>query len=107
MYAKTATYFIQAYCVVNFVNPTRMESVVADGILMHVFDYSSYGTHKYINSDDLTIQLGMTPGAGVYGYYLFPDGSFLLKTCPGPVAFWSGKGEDKPEFCKPIRKEKI
>lgn len=107
MYAQTTAYFIQAYCAVNFVDSSRMESVVAEGRLIDAFDHNGYGSHKYIPTQKLNEHLKLPQGAGVYGYWFFSDGSYLLRTCPGPVAFWAGKEEDLPEFCKPIRKEKI
>lgn len=107
MYAKTAAYYLQAYCELTFTDSKRMESTMATGSMIDCFDHLGYGSHKYIPADKLTEQLNMPKGAGVYGYWEFADHSYLLLTCPGPVAFWSGKVEDLPEFCKPLRKEKI
>jgi hypothetical protein len=42
--------------------------------------------------------LGMPRVAGVYGYWAMADGSYLLQTCSGRLACWSGKATDKAEF---------
>lgn len=75
-----------------------MESTVCNGGLIDVFDHTGYGTHKYIPADRLTAELGMPEGAGVYGFWGMKDGSYLLLTCRGPLAYWSGKAEDKAEW---------
>ena len=101
MYAKIAASYIRAWCIDTFAStPGSMESNIANGQMMDVFDHKGHGTHKYIPADKLTEDLGMPAGAGVYGYWLMADGSYLLLTCPGAVAYWSGKTEDKAEWPK-------
>lgn len=98
MYAKTAAEYISAWCATNCKNPERIESTLANGDMIDVFDHVGGGSHKYIPADRLTEDLGMPKGAGVYGYWRMQDGSYLLRTCPGPLAYWSGKNEDKAHW---------
>lgn len=99
MYAKIAARYISAYCREVFKedkeDPSEMETHMANGELIDVFDHSGGGTHKYIPADRLTEELGMPKGAGVFGYWKMADNSYLLRTCPGRLACWSGKDEDK------------
>lgn len=99
MYAKIAATYLAAYCRETFTkDPHTMESHMANGEMMDVFDHKGHGSHKYIPADKLTNDLGMRQGAGVYGYWAMSDGSYLLLTCGGRLAFWSGKDTDKAEF---------
>src|SRR5687768_12598592 len=98
MYAKIAAEYISGWCVGVFNNPAEMESTVADGSMIDVFDHHGYGSHKYIPADRLTEELGMEKGAGVFGYWKMADGSYLLRTCEGRLAFWSGNDDEKAEW---------
>lgn len=99
MYARIAAEYISAWCEKAFdTNPSRMESTMANGEMIDVFDHHGHGTHKYIPADRLTEELGMPAGGGVYGYWKLADGSYLLLTCGGRLAYWSGRPEDKAEW---------
>lgn len=96
MYAETAAKMISAFCQITFLdNPEGMESIMTEGTMFDAFDYKTYGSHKYIPADRLSADLGLEPGAGVYGYWLMRDDSYLLKTTKGRLALWSGKPDDK------------
>lgn len=99
MYAKIAADYIHVWCRATF--PERNEgmgSTMANGEMIDVFDHRGHGSHKYIPADKLTADLEEPVGAGVYGYWLMADGSYLLLTCKGPLAYWSGKAEDKASW---------
>lgn len=104
MYARIAAMYVRAYCRETFEDPGRMESTVANGEFADVFDHVDHGSHKYIPADRLSEELGMRPGAGVFAYWKMADGSYLLRTCPGPLAYWSGRAEDRAEW--PSEREK-
>lgn len=107
MYAKIAATYIGAFCRETFEKePDRMQSTVANGSMIDVFDHKGYGTHKYIPADKLAQDLELPDEAGVYGYWLMGDGSYLLLTCPGLLAWWSGKDEDCAQWVEP-RKTKV
>lgn len=76
----------------------RMASTVANGHMMDVFDHKGHGSHKYIPADKLTADLGLPEGAGVYGYWQMYDGSYVLLTCQGPLAWWDGRADSKAEW---------
>lgn len=98
MYAKIAATYIRAFCKASFKDSDSMESTVAIGEMIDVFDHNGGGTHKYIPADKLSADLEQPAGAGVYGYWVMKDGSYLLRTCCGRLAYWSGKAEDKAAF---------
>ena len=98
MYAKAAAQMIRSHCKTIFKDPDSMETYWAGGMYLDCFDIVGTGSHKYIPADKLTEDLGMRQGAGVHNYAKFSDGSYLLYTCGGRLAFWSGKDEDKAEF---------
>lgn len=109
--ARIAGEYITAWCRQTFAPdasrpelrskaPEEMASTVANGSMIDVFDHKGGGTHKYIPSDRLSDDLGERRGAGVYGYWQMYDDSYLLRTCNGRLAYWSGKDEDKAEWCK-------
>jgi hypothetical protein len=105
MYARAAAYYIRALSKTMFNEPDRMEGHVPSFETLDCFDITDTGSHKYIPADRLSEQLGLPAGGGVYSYVRFSDNSVLLKTCPGRVAYWSGKTEDAPEYPKdPTRK---
>lgn len=102
MYAQLAADYIHAWCRKTWPEPTkfckdgsRMASTVANGEMIDVFDHKGGGTHKYIPADRLTEDLGAEPGSGVYGYWKMADDSYLLRTCDGRLAYWSGSNVDK------------
>jgi hypothetical protein len=98
MYAKFAAKYAKAYSRATFKNPDRMESTFCTLGFLDVFDIVSVGSHKYIPVRKLNEDLGLPQGGGVYNYAKFSDGSYLLYTCEGPLAYWSGKSEEKAEF---------
>lgn len=105
MLAQVAGIYVHAYCKVTFVAGPKgpaetMASTVMVGSFLDVFDHKGWSTHKYIPADKLTQDLGEPKGAGVYGSVLMADGSHVLATCKGPLAYWSGKPEDKAEWIK-------
>jgi hypothetical protein len=104
MYAKTAALYIHSFCVVTWppkegdkLSGTKRASTVANGDMIDVFDHKGGGTHKYIPTEKLNEDLGYRQGAGVFSYWQMADGSYLLRTCEGPLAYWSGNAEDKAE----------
>lgn len=76
----------------------RMASTVFNLDVMDVFDHKSFGSYKYIPSERLTRDLGESAGAGIFNYVQLYDGSYVLKTCDGRLAWWSGKEEDRAEW---------
>jgi hypothetical protein len=99
MDAKTAATYIAAYCRETFkTEPHGMESYLANDEMMEAFNPKGYGSREDIPADKLTEDLGMPRVAGVYGYWAMADGSYLLQTCSGRLACWSGKATDKAEF---------
>jgi len=109
-YAQIAAQYIHAWCRATYeTEPDRMASTMAIPGLMDVFNHTGYGTHKYIPADKLNHDLELAQGAGVYGYWHMNDGSYLLLTCPGALAWWTGKAEDEAQWhnlCDPERKIK-
>lgn len=104
--ARIAAMYVGAYCRETFDrDPDGMQSMVLNGGFADVFDHESSGSHKYIPADRLSEQLGMRPGAGVYGYWRMYDGSYILRTCRGPLAIWSGREEDPAEWVPARRAE--
>lgn len=98
-YARTAAQYITAWCRATYKeNPDRMGSTMANGEMIDCFDHRGHGSHKYIPADRLTQELGEPEGSGVYGYWAMNDGSYLLLTCRGDLAWWSGKDEDKARW---------
>jgi hypothetical protein len=64
MYAKIAARYISTYCAEVFLeDPVRMESHMANGEMIDVFDHYGGGSHKYIPADKLTEDLGQPKGA--------------------------------------------
>lgn len=98
-YAQIAAQYITAWCRATYrKDPDKMGSTMCSGTMIDAFDHTGYATHKYIPADALTEELGMPKGAGVYGTWCMKDGSYLLLTCPGDLAWWSGKDEDKAQW---------
>jgi hypothetical protein len=108
--ARIAGEYITAWCRQKFApvaerpelrdeHPEKMASTVANGNMIDVFDHKGSGSHKYIPADRLTQDLGEPLGAGVFSYWKMYDDSYLLRTCDGRLAHWSGKDEDKAEWC--------
>lgn len=84
--AQIAADYINGHCHLVYGN-VAMASKVANGEMIDVFDHTGGGTHKYIPADRFTQELGEPEGAGVYGYWRMYDGSYLLRTCRGPLAW--------------------
>ena len=99
MYAKTASRMITAYCRALFdKDPDKMGSTMANGSLIDAFDHKGYGSHKYIPTERLNDDLGLPQDAGVYGFWTMKDDSYLLLTCTGELACWSGKDESQASW---------
>lgn len=94
--AKIAAQMIHLWCANKFPDKDgkKMSSTMADH-LMGVIEHTSSGTYKYIPADRLTVDLGESVGSGVFGYYRMEDSSYILLTCDGRLAYWTGKEEDK------------
>lgn len=93
-YAQTAANLINTYCRVTF-NDMAMASGAVAGTMIDAFDVTDSGSHKYIPADRLSADLGAKPGSGVYGYWKMSDGSYVLQTCEGPLAWWDGQDDHK------------
>lgn len=90
-YAQVAAQYITAWCRATYnKEPDRMASTMANGGMIDAFDHKGHVTHKYIPADYLTETLGEPEGSGVYGAWCMSDGSYLLLTCRGELAWWSG-----------------
>ena len=107
MYAKIAALYVKAYCKATFKEPEAMESTMCQGGFLDCFDITGTGSHKYIPTTKLNSDLGKRDGAGVYNYAKFSDGSYLLFTCDGPLAYWSGVTEDAAEWGPALRTELV
>ena len=97
--AKIVASYLHAWCLAKFPGDdassgTRMASTMANGPLLDVFDHKGGGSHKYIPTAKLSEDLGLPEGAGVFGYWLMYDGSYVLLTCEGSLAWWSGNTDD-------------
>lgn len=110
MYARIAAEFFHAWCRAKWPGDEKpvgkassgayMASTMANGEMIDAFDHRGGGSHKYIPADRLTEELGESIGAGVFGYWLMGDGSYLLRTCDGRLAYWSGKEDEKARWAE-------
>jgi hypothetical protein len=106
--AKVAGTYIAAHVRVTFAEKLNengkhessdyMAGYILGGSMIDVFDHTGHMTHKYFESDRMTAELGEPEGGGVYAAYGMQDGSLLLLTCKGPLAYWSGQTGDKAEW---------
>lgn len=97
--AKIAAMLIHAHCRATWPDSgAEMGSTILNGAFLDVFDFKGSGSHKYVPDERLTADLGEPKGAGVYGYVRMYDDSYVLKTCKGPLAIWSGKDDEKAEW---------
>jgi len=94
MYAKIAAEYTNLFAIARF-NDVKLASTIFNGEYADVFDHVGYGSHKYIPADKLTEDLGEPSGSGVFGYWKMADGSYVLRTCRGKLAYWSGQPDDK------------
>jgi hypothetical protein len=85
-YASTAALATNAYCEKKF-NNVGMASTWFNGGWADSFDHSGHMTHKHFDSDRMTKELGEPEGSGVYGGWGMKDGSILLLTCNGKLAY--------------------
>lgn len=99
-YARKAAAYINAFARMTFPADidARMASDIANGSYIDCFDHDGGGSHKYIPADRLTRDLGEREGAGVFGYWHMKDGSYLLRTCHGALAYWSGVEGEAAEW---------
>lgn len=94
--AKTAAEFVKCYAEAKFGKyAIQMSKYVVDYLTFA--DIKDSGSHKYIPADDLSAKLGQPADAGVYGYVMFQDGSYILLTCHAGIAWWDG-GDAEPEL---------
>ncbi|QIG70735.1 hypothetical protein EVB91_184 [Rhizobium phage RHph_I1_18] len=107
MYAQIAAEYMHAWCRMKWpengtdkIAGTKMASTMCRGEMIDCFDIISSGTHKYIPANKLTADLERPQGAGVYAFFKFSDGSYLLMTCDGPLAYWAGEMTDKAEWAQ-------
>lgn len=99
MMAAIASGYVNAWCRAKWPEEgAKMSSTMMNASMADVFDHIDYGSHKYIPADKLTRDLGEPTGGGVYGYWKMADGSYVLRTCRGPLAYWSGKTEDAAQW---------
>lgn len=93
--ARIVTVLVHAYCRETWPDEgAGMASTVFDGSFADAFDIKEHGSYKYIPADKLTADLGEPQDAGVFGYCRLYDGSYVLKTCNGRLAHWTGKDTD-------------
>lgn len=97
-YAQTAVMATNAYCR-ELYNDVDMGSTHFNGIWADAFDHRGYASHKYIDKNKYNEQLGMKRGAGVYGYWAMEDGSNVLCTCKGELAYTDA--EDNAHWWRP------
>lgn len=85
--AQKAAQLITAYCKITWPDDGAKMASVASEHFAHLFDGACHMSHKHIEQlDEINAMLGAEYGAGVYGRWLFADGTSLLMTCGGPVA---------------------
>jgi len=97
-YARVAAGQINAYCRMQWPEKgfADMASTCANGSVIDAYGHEGHMTHKYINADQYTQDLGEREGAGVYGAWYMKDGSLLLLTCKGPLAWAPPYVEGEP-----------
>lgn len=98
MIAERAYLLIESFCAHNFREGKALESQMV-ATFINCFDVQDCGSFKYIPTDRLNADLGLPNDAGIFGYVRFTDESYLLQTCDGPLAIWSG-AETPPVFPK-------
>lgn len=101
MYAKVAGRLMHSYVQVVF-NDLAMATTCCQNFI-DAFDTLDSGSHKHIPVDKLNTDLELASGQGVYGYHKFTDGSYLLLTCDGPLACWTGAREDVAEWVGEVK----
>jgi hypothetical protein len=101
-YARIAASQINAYCRMKWPEKgyADMASTWANGSVIDAYDHVGGGSHKYIPADDFTKQLGEPIGAGVFSYWQMKDGSLLLRTCKGPLAWAPAYVEGEPRVAQ-------
>ncbi len=105
-YAYAVAVYVKGYCRMTFKEPDTMESTVLRGNLLDCFDLVDTGSYKYIPREKLNADLGLAEGNGVYGYIKMSDGSYVLQTSPGRVAYWSGQADDPAQYVA-VRRELV
>lgn len=94
--AQMAAEFVKAMCLMKFPEDAKgMSKLVVDWLTFA--NIKDSGSHKYVPKDRLNAELGLPEGAGVFGYVMFEDNSYILKTCRDGIAHWDG-GESKPQL---------
>jgi hypothetical protein len=90
MQAKSAALMIMEVCKNRFPKDSMgMEHYQLDS-MASCFNIVNSGTHKYIPTEQLNADLGIPNGAGVFAYYKFKDGSYILMTCNHGLCVWDG-----------------
>lgn len=85
--AQKAAELITAYCKVVWPEEGANMASVASEYFAHLFEGARHMSHKHIDDlDEINARLGARDGAGVYGRWVFSDGTSLLMTCEGPLA---------------------
>lgn len=94
--AQKAAELITAYCKVVWPDSGADMASTASEHFAHLFDGARYMSHKHIEQlDEINARLGARDGAGVYGRWMFSDGTSLLLTCEGPVATIGSDGLER------------
>lgn len=101
--ARIAVELVHAWCEKKWPGDgpsdgNKMASFVFDGKFSDVFDFKTFGTHKYIPTEKLNKDLGRPEGDGVFAYVKMYDDSLVLMTTSGLLAHWSGREADAAEW---------
>jgi len=104
--AEYASKMITAYCRAIFVKDNgdditsdEMGSIMTEiPSLIDTFDHIGYLSHKDLPKRLINSDLGTPIGSGIYGAWAMRDGSYLLLTCCGELAWWLGTFRDHAQW---------
>ncbi len=101
-YAEVAADQMNAFCAMQWPEDrgAGMASTWANGCNIDAYDHEGGGSHKYIDAKKFTQDLKQPEGAGVFSYWRMKDGSLLLRTCAGPLAWVPAYKEGEERVAK-------